>query len=397
MSIPNISSSVNVFFSGQNTRRKHYTGIDQADAYGNTLGQTMIGGFQYNYLSKSHTITFGTEYLFDYVHDEIPLYNYLIDQETNQLGIFAQDDWKISSKLKILAGLRMDHHNMVDDLVFNPRASLLYNPIDFTQLRVSYSTGFRAPQAFDTDLHIAFAGGGVSLIQLDPDLKRENSESYTFSINYDRPSEKYIYGLTIDAFHTRLHDTFILEDDGVDDQGNMILAKRNGGGSSVQGLSLEGRMNYNNYVEFDLGFTFQNSYYDDPVQWSSEIEGITDYLRTPNQYGYYTLNISPIDQLSISLSGVYTGGMLVPHFGGAPGVPNDEVIISNTFFDQGIKVSYDFPIESIKQGLQLFGGIKNILNDYQDDFDIGRYRDSNFVYGPGRPRSVFFGIRMQSL
>ena len=185
-SLPNIKSSINAYVSGQNTKRDHYTGIDQADAYGNTLGQTLIAGVQYNYLSNRHTVTVGTEYLYDYVYDEIPLYNFLVDQTTDQLGIFAQDDWKISNKVTLLAGLRIDSHNMVDKALVNPRASILYKPFEFTQLRAGYSTGYRAPQAFDADLHIAFAGGGVSIIQLDEDLKEETSESYTFSIDYDQ-------------------------------------------------------------------------------------------------------------------------------------------------------------------------------------------------------------------
>lgn len=192
-------------------------------------------------------------------------------------------------------------------------------------------------------------------------------------------------------------DAFVLEENGLDDQGNMILLKSNGGGSTVQGFTVEGRLNYNDYVEFSAGMTFQNSKYDESVQWSSELEGTTNYLRTPDDYGYYTLDISPNDRIGISFSGVYTGNMLVPHFGGAPGVPNDEVIQSRKFFDQNIKLSYLIPIKSIRQGLQFFGGVKNVFNSYQDDFDVGRYRDSNYVYGSARPRTIFFGIKLESL
>ena len=71
--------------------------------------------------------------------------------------------------------------------------------------------------------------------------------------------------------------------------------------------------------------------------------------------------------------------------------------LNNTFFDQSIKLSYQVPLPSIKPGLEFFGGIKNVFNSYQDDFDIGRYRDSNYVYGPARPRTVYLGIRLQSL
>lgn len=396
-SLPGINSSLSFYLAGQHTKRKHYTGIDYADAYGNTIGQSVIGGIQYNFFSSSHTFTAGAEYLHDYVNDEIPLYNYLVDQTTGQLGIFLQDEWKIGSVLSLLGGLRIDQHNLVENPVLNPRINLLLNPFDYSQIRASYSTGFRAPQAFDTDLHIAFAGGGISLIQLDPDLKEERSNSYSFSFNYDRPSEKYIYGFTVEAFHTRLNNAFVLEENGVDDQGNMILQKSNGGGSTVQGIVWEARLNYNNYIELDLGFTLQQSMFDQPVQWSSELEGTTEYLRTPNDYGFYTMNINPTERFSISLSGIYTGGMLVPHFGGAPGVPTDEVVESKPFFDQGIKLNYTLPLKSIQQNISFFGGIKNLFNAYQDDFDTGRYRDSNFVYGPARPRTIFFGISLESL
>jgi outer membrane receptor for ferrienterochelin and colicins len=395
-SLPNIRSSMSVYLAGQNTIRKHYTGIDQADAYGNTTGQTVMGGMQYNYISNSNTLTAGIEYLYDYVNDEIPLYNYLINQSTRQFGIFLQDEWKLSKKLSVLGGARFDKHNMVDHFVVNPRVNLLFKPFDFSQLRASYATGFRAPQAFDTDLHIAFASGGISRIQLDPDLKEERSQSYSLSFNYDRPSEKYIYGFTIEAFHTRLYDAFVLEEQGTDNDGNMILLKSNGGGSTVQGITLEGRLNFNGYIELNTGLTFQKSWYDEAVQWSSDLEGTRDYLRTPNDYAYYTMDINPFERINLSLSGVYTGSMLVPHYGGAPGVPFDEVINSKTFFDQNVKLSYMLPIESIRQNISFFAGIKNIFNSYQDDFDTGRYRDSNFVYGPARPRTIFFGVKLES-
>ena len=175
------------------------------------------------------------------------------------------------------------------------------------------------------------------------------------------------------------------------------MLKRNGGGSTVQGVSLEGRLNYNDFVEWTMGITFQNSLYDDPVQWSAEIEASTKYLRTPNDYGFYMLDIMPTERITISFSGVYTANMLVPHYGAAPGVLSDVLIDSESFFDQNIKLSYELPIKSIGFGLEFFAGVKNIFNSYQNDFDSGPYRDSNFVYGPARPRTIFFGIKMATL
>ena len=62
---------------------------------------------------------------------------------------------------------------MVDHVIFSPRANLRYNPTENMNLRASYSFGFRAPQAFDEDLHIENVGGTVSMIELAKDLTEE--------------------------------------------------------------------------------------------------------------------------------------------------------------------------------------------------------------------------------
>jgi len=69
-----------------------------------------------------------------------------------------------------------------------------------TQFRITWGTGLRAPQAFDADMHIAFAGGGISRISLDPDLKEERSNSISCSVNYDKATEKFIAGFTLEGF-----------------------------------------------------------------------------------------------------------------------------------------------------------------------------------------------------
>ena len=46
--------------------------------------------------------------------------------------------------------------------------------------------------------------------------------------------------------------------------------------------------------------------------------------------------------------------------------------------------------------IELFGGVKNITNAYQDDFDSGKNRDSNYIYGPAAPRTFYIGLRLKS-
>jgi outer membrane receptor for ferrienterochelin and colicins len=47
--------------------------------------------------------------------------------------------------------------------------------------------------------------------------------------------------------------------------------------------------------------------------------------------------------------------------------------------------------------LTLNVGIKNMFNSFQDDFDTGATRDSDYVYGPALPRTFFIGISIGKL
>lgn len=408
----NDNSSFITYLAWQNTDRKHYTGIqpDQGTTeydefvtnppYGTSDVSTYNIGTQLNhrvnnFLNGKNVFTLGAEYVYDDVLDEIPTYEYLIDQTTKDFGIFLQSDWEIIPQFTLLSGVRMDKHNLVDKAIFSPRASLLYKLKENTQFRFSYGTGFRAPQAFDTDLHIAFAGGGVSRVLLSPDLKQEKSQSLSASINYDKPMENWIAGFTLESFYNRLKDVFYLQPIGQDQHGE-LFEKQNGDGATVQGITLELRANFNRKIQLESGFTFQSSKFDSPVEYIDGLAGIREFIRTPNDYGYAILTFTPNKKWNATLNYLYTGKMKIPHFAGAPNQTIDEIITSDAFSDLSAKIGYTLPIEKLGNNIELYGGIKNIFNAYQDDFDIGKNRDSNYIYGSAQPRTFYVGIKLKS-
>jgi len=409
------NSSFIAYMSAQKTGRDHYTGIrpelpeDSVEdvlnhltnpPYGISEVSTWQGGAQVNhrfleFLNGENVITAGLEYVDDRVFDEIKAYNYLIDQKTTNFGMFLQSDWELSNAFNLLLGIRGDKHNLLDDMVFSPRISMLYKLKTSTQFRLTWGTGFRAPQAFDTDLHIAFAGGGVSRISLSPDLLEERSSSISGSVNYDKAAEKFIAGFTVEGFYTHLKDAFYLEPIGSDEFG-LLYEKRNGDGAIVQGGTLELRGNYDKKIQLELGLTAQSSKYESPVSYSENLEPTSKFLRTPDVYGYSTLTYTPTPKINVSLNLVYTGSMEIVHLAGAPEQEFDAYVTSNRFTELSFKAGYLFQIASIGTGLEVFGGIKNLLNDYQSDFDSGKNRDSNYVYGPAMPRTFFMGIKIGS-
>lgn len=407
------NTSLTLYSAAQYTKRDHFTGIvpdehselqkyNETPPYGHSKNYSLQLGLQVNHMVQNFikgysNFTFGAEYMADDIFDEIKTYNYLIDQSSKNIGAFIQSDWSVTRKTTLLTGLRADKHNFVNNIILNPRISFLHKPNINTQLRFSWSTGFRAPQAFDADMHIAFAGGGIQTISLAENLKEERSQSLSASLNWDKPTEKYICGFTLEGFYTQLKNAFILEELGKDENGNSLMEKRNEGLSNVYGTTLELRSNYNRVFQVEGGLTLQKSRYKSPVAWSKELPGVKYYLRTPDVYGYYTLSLTPGKHFSAALSGIYTGSMLIPHYGLAddPGTPEtDELFTSSDFMEINLKVAYTFELPRLDSSIELFSGINNLTNNYQNNFDSGKNRDSGFIYGPAAPRSFFIGIRL---
>ena len=401
-------STLITYGAWQNTDRKHYTGIFPENPiqiqnhltnppYGISNTQTLQGGLQLNhklsnFLKGTNVLTFGSEYVSDKVFDEISSYNYLVDQHTKNFGTFLQSDWEVTPSLDFLSGVRLDSHNLLSKVIASPRLALLYKYKTTTQFRLSYGTGFRAPQAFDTDLHIAFAGGGVSRVIYDPNLKEERSKSFSGSINYDRSTAKFIAGFTIEGFYTRLKDAFVLTNIGEDDYGQ-IFEKQNGSDATVQGITLELRANFNKKLQLESGFTAQTSQYSKSVNYIDGVAPTKDFLRTPKQYGFAMATFTPTKNWNANLNYVYTGKMKVPHFAGAVNQSRDEIISTASFSELNSKIGYTIDSKRVGFKCEIYGGLKNIFNSYQWDFDLGKNRDSNFVYGPSQPRTTFIGIK----
>ena len=84
--------------------------------------------------------------------------------------------------------------------------------------------------------------------------------------------------------------------------------------------------------------------------------------------------------------------MLIPYFGMQTSNTEGELRKTKRFFDLGLKIRYNIKINGAT--LQLFTGLKNIFNSYQDDFDCGIERDPGYIYGPSEPRTLYFGLKL---
>ena len=393
---PDSRHFVSAYAAAQHIGRESYFGAGRdTAAYGRSTDLTANTGLQYRFsypCGRMHgDLTLGAEYTYNGLHDRMLGYNRDMRQNVHVVGAYAQNEWK-NDQWSILLGARLEKHNLLRSVVVNPRATFRYTPIEGLVFRAGYSSGYRAPQAYDEDLHVAAVGGNVSLITLDPNLRPEYSHSATLSADWYKRWGKWELNLTAEGFYTYLQDVFFLREDGLDPDGNLLLTRTNAPGAWVGGLNLEGKLAYGQWFTFQMGYTFQQSRYTEAQQWSPDVAPLKRMLHTPDHYAYILLDVQPVKDFTISVNGKATGSMIVPHLAGY--VPADENVTTPAFWDLGLRLAYDVHLYK-HYCLEISCGVKNVLDQFQRDIDQGENRDANYIYGPSIPRTYFAGLALK--
>ena len=406
---PDEKNRLSAYFSFQTTARKSYYGgigegteedIEAAEkAYGTTHDFTYVAGTQYVHsfsklLFMPSDLTLGAEYNHDGLKDVILGYDRHFKQDVRIGSFFFQNEWK-NKQWSFLLGGRLDKHNLMDHVIFSPRANLRFNPTENVNLRLTYAGGFRAPQAFDEDLHVGVVGGERLVTVLADNLKEERSNSFSLSADLYHKFGSVQTNLLIEGFYTDLNNVFALRQlNHPDAQGNTVQERYNAYGAKVFGLNLEAKAMFTRWFTLQAGLTLQQSHYDEAIAWNDEVpeQKYKKMMRTPNTYGYFTASFTPVKRFTASVTGNYTGSMLVGHSAGS-GVEEPVAVNTPKFMEVNMKLAYDFPIYKYLT-LQVNGGIQNITNAYQKDFDKGWNRDSGYIYGPSLPRSYYVGVKV---
>jgi outer membrane receptor for ferrienterochelin and colicins len=194
----------------------------------------------------------------------------------------------------------------------------------------------------------------------------------------------------MEGFYTRLDDPFV-NDIGTPEDGTVIYTRKNAdGGAAVYGVNIELKLKPLRDFSWTSGFTVQKSVYDNPQEFDEK-----NFFRTPDQYGYFSADWDFVKSVCLSLTGNYSGKMLVPYFGTETDPDTGELRTSDRFFDLGAKIRYSLKLNGAS--VQWFCGVKNIFNSYQSDFDIGPDRDPAYIYGLVNPRTIYFGIKIGNM
>lgn len=368
------------------TDRDTYYGAEQdLNAYGTTDNPLFVSGIRSNILWGRHRITTAVQFQQDGIKDEALGYNRQIDETYSDLGFILQDAYKIlNEKSELVYGARIDKHSAIKSPILSPRVALKSEITKSLIFRGGYSSGFKAPQVFDEDMHIAVVGGDPQIIRNSDDLSEERGHTVYSGLEYRGIIDRVGLKLSVNGFYTKIDDSFLLTE--IDNPTNnaMEFLRINGPGLRVQGIEGEVGLRFDR-AELLSGVIIQSSLLDEP----EPDFGSRNIFRTPDVYGSLRFKWDFTNRFNIMFTTKYTGSMVVPHYAGY--IEQDRLEETKTFLTLDFIASYNIPIVGGFWGT-LTGGVYNITNDFQNDFDHGINRDAGYVYGPLIPRRILLGF-----
>lgn len=390
-----------VNLSAQKVERDSYYGAGkELNAYGNSSELMLNGDVRYEYnidklLFMPAKLTGGFTQEYSNLEDQMGGYSRYIKQIINISSLYVQNEWR-DDDLSFILGLRGDKHSEIDNVNIIPRATLRYKIANNLNLRAAYSMGYRAPEITAKDLDVPIIDGKATITELSDALKPERSNSISGGADYMFYNENIYSYLLIEGFYTNLDRVFVDEVIGENASGSTIMQRRNGDGAYVFGFNLEASLQPLPWLDIQAGYTWQRARYTKDEAWSedADVAPTRRMMRTPNQYGSFSVSANSGRKFSASLSSVYTGSMITPHFAGY--IDKDEMKKTKSFFDMTLKLAYNINFNRTNN-IELNCGVQNIFNQIQNDFDKGKNRDSNYIYGPSLPRTYFFGVKIKSI
>jgi outer membrane receptor for ferrienterochelin and colicins len=287
-------------------------------------------------------------------------YNYYYDNSTATLdtltgvnrpdeytipGIFVQDEWKLSARHLLLLGLRYDHHS-IHKAILTPRIAWKWSLKDKEVLRLNAGTGFRVVSLF-TEEHAALTGARA--VEIRESLRPE--KSYNVNLNYTKQYQWNRIHMNLDASIWYSHFTNQIIPD-YDTDPNKIIYQNLRGYASSRGATLNMEINHGQRLKTMFGVTLQNV-----RKVEEDASGKRTSLRpvlTEKWSGTWTMTYNiPQMGLSIDYTGNIYGPMRLPLLSPLDPRPGTSPVWSI----QNIQFT-----KLVNQRLELFGGIKNLLN-----------------------------------
>ncbi len=332
------------------TLQYSYTNHNQNSYYGTTSykanQQIAFGQLVWNKPAAKHDILVGLPYRYTFYDDNSPA-TASSDNKSNKPdnihlpGIFVQDEIKLNTNNVLLMGVRYDY-NSVHGNIFTPRFALkLADDNNLNIVRFNIGRGYRVVNLFTED-HAALTG--ARKVVVSGNLKPEQSWNGNFNLVKKIIFNNGFVGIDASTFYTYFSNQ-ILPD--YKTNINEIIYKNLNGYAISKGASLNLDFAFDNGLKILAGATIM-----DVTKYENKVR--SRQLLTERLSGTWAVSYEiPKLKINIDYTGNLTGPMLLPTLGESDPRPSQ----SPTWSVQNIQLSRKF-----KNNIEIYGGIKNLLN-----------------------------------
>ena len=298
--------------------------------------RTQSARISYTGIMGDHTLSAGIETNLEY------LKHYMMkdsaDASMETYVLYLQEDWKVTDRVNLIAGLRSDYHDKYG-LHVTPKPSTMYRPCEVFTLRASYSMGFRSPSL--KELYQEYFMGGFMWLYGNPDLNPETSHQFALSAE----AEKGGFNASVSAYHNRFRD-------------KIGYARADGGMKYVNAekartTGVEGIIRYR--MEFGLMLTGSYAYVND----YEEIDGHNASSVRPHSLTFNASYNHKFGKIGVNaaLNGQWTSKLSTYSI-------NQDQTYERVSYDPRTLCSFNAGVQ-LPRGISLNFGIDNLLN-YKD-------------------------------
>lgn len=357
-----------------------YTWHDQESFYGATgyhgSQHVAFGSVVWSARAGRHDLLAGATARWEAYDDDTPA---TMDADRRLVpGLLVQDEYRWTSDLSVLGGLRADHHQD-HGIILSPRLALKWSPLEHTAVRLNAGTGFRVVHLFTED-HAALTGSRDVVVASE--LRPERSRSLTINLNQVLEVGPNPMMIDLDLFHTRFSNKIVPDYD-LDPE--LIVYENLSGHAVSRGVSLS----FNQNVDFDrflysVGVTLQDVYTADGGAREDEFFAPTVRGVATATWAFRSI------PLTLDYTGSVTGPMRLPSYD----EPFSRPTRSPTYALHNVQGSW-----ALGGGAELQLSVRNLFDyvqpsplvnpaePFSDSFDTA------YVYGPLRGRHVMVGVR----
>jgi outer membrane receptor for ferrienterochelin and colicins len=248
---------------------------------------------------RKHKWVIGVNYMTDAFSEKKRYSGIDLGYNNQTAGVFLQDDWKITEKIQVEAGLRADYNSVYGHFVL-PRLSILYKITTALYCRLGGGLGYKSPTVFTEEAESQIYR---NVFPLTDKLTAENSAGANFDVNYRKALSNQLRLSFNQSFnYTVVNNALIPRADSL--QKGLLIYQNSGPGINAIGSETNLKLKMDE-TEFSVGYTYldvQKQY--DKIHPNLEF--------TPRSRLVMTLVFGEENNWRIGLEEFYTGSQYLP-------------------------------------------------------------------------------------